>query len=225
MKHANFNSIVAMAGLLLAFFTAWYQFSPKSDKLMIVSEGLISLSVDSQIDIAGIPNPDDMSIMPLIGPVVWKIRLYNPIDRSVSITSFSVRYLLEGDSEAYYSNMKSKMSPFEAPSKLQGFPEGLAPHTAKAFLLSLSIPFVGDDDKNSKCSENYSKIKDIEECFYRKDRDLFGNRVSYSRYKSKNEESFSIAYKGDIIGPRFKVTFETGDGSKFDAIISYFPFG
>jgi len=223
MKHETFNSLLGAIGLCVALVTAWYQFAPTSDSIEIVSEGRVNLGRDLEYQPVGLGAAFDGVPMSVAGPVSWKIRVYNASDRPVSVVAFSVFLLSEDDEGIQYSAMHERLSPFDASLSEQYLPVGVAPREAKAFLVSLAMPFSRDQSADGSCENQTTRLRELERCFFLKGRDLFGNPVTVTKYDDEPEGPMSVSWDQDNKGPRFSVVFETADGSQFETRLSYFP--
>lgn len=223
MKHQTFNSIIAALGLSLAATTAWYQFAPAADRIELTSEGRINLGRNLEFSPVGLGALYGDRPMSVAGPVTWKVRVYNASDRPVSVVSFSVYLLSENGGRVRYSAMRERLSPFDVSLAEQVLPDKIGAREAKAYLISLSMPFERDQNGDPKCEDEATQLRDLERCFFFKRRDLFGNPVSVTRYDSAPSGSFSVSWDQGHTGPHFSVVFETADGSQFATRLSYFP--
>lgn len=223
MKHETFNSVLGALGLCVAVVTAWYQFAPAADDIELVSEGRVNLGRELEFQPVGLGAAFGGSPMSVAGPVSWKIRVYNASDRAVSVVGFSIYLLREDDGKIQYSAMHERLSPFDASLKEQILPVGVASREAKAFLVSLSMPFRRDQSADGKCEEQTNQLRELERCFFLKGRDLFGNPVTVTKYDDEPDGPMSVSWDLGNEGPRFSVVFETADGSRFETRLSYFP--
>ncbi len=224
MKHAIINTILATMGIAIAATTAWFQFAPASDQLQLASEGLVN--IDQTIKVT--PSPGLSLISPtsnaVLGPVIWKLRVYNASDRTVSVVGYEVFLLTNEDHRAYYSEMREQLVTFDALLNNQLLPDNIAPRSSKAYIVSMHIPFELDENSTTDCVGKKSKLTDIQRCFFKKGRDLFGNPVETLYSSSDAKEEALTGWQVDFNGPRFLVIMETADGSKFKTVLSYFPF-
>ena len=149
--------------------------------------------------------------------------IYNASDRPASIVSFSVHLLNEDNQKIQYSAMRERLSPLDTSLKEQLLPVGVAPREAKAFLVSLSMPFRRDLSTEGKCEDQTNQLGELEHCFFLKGRDLFGNPVTVTQYDDAQDSPISVSWDQGLKGPRFSVTIETADGSQFETRLSYFP--
>lgn len=223
MKHETFNSIIAILGLSVAAITAWHQFVPVSDRVELTSEGRINLGRNLEVNPVGLGALYGGKPMSAAGPVTWKVRVYNASDRPVSIVSFSIFLLSEDDRKIQYSAMRERLSPYDSSLAEQMLPDKIGAREAKAYLISLSMPFERDQGGDPKCEDEVTRLRDLERCFFLKGRDLFGNPVTVTRYDSDPSGPISVRWDQGNASPRFSAVFETADGSEFETRLSYFP--
>lgn len=220
MKHKAINTVIALFGLGLAAVTAWHQFGPKRDVIMLASEGRVEVARQLKIEPFGGLDPESGESLPLAGPVTWKIRAHNPTDRTVSLVSFQVFLLSKDDSPIQYSAMRELLSPFDATLPVQDLPENIPANESRAYLVSLFAPFKTDEDPQAKCDDDATNLQALERCFFEKGRDMFGNPVEVL---DTGSGLFATRWLGSFEGPRFVVVLETADGSKFFTQLSFRP--
>lgn len=222
MKHEYINSIGVILGLCLGAVTAWHQFGPQKDTIMLTTEHRVDVGAKLEIEPIGTLSLTTGENQPVLGPVTWKIRADNPTDRAISLVSFKAFLLTEDGSPVYYSTMREQLSPLDAPLSILRLPENIPPHESRAYLISLFVPYVSDEDTRNKCDENAIKLRVIERCFFKKGRDIFGNKMKYRDIEGGN---FVATMEEPFEGPKFAVIFETADGSKFVTQLSFLPGG
>jgi hypothetical protein len=168
----------------------------------------------------GTINPTTGENQPVAGPVTWKIRVHNPSDRSVSLVSFEVYLLSENGGRIKYSDMHERLSPYDAALPIQSLPENIPPNESRAYLVSLFVPYLADEDAENPCENETDRLRDLERCFLEKGRDLFGNQV---QIMESGGEFFSAQWSNGFSGPRFVVVIGTADGSEFSTQLSFRP--
>lgn len=220
MKHEVINSIGVILTLCLGAVTAWHEFYPKKDIITLTTENRVELGARLDVHPYGAIDLDTGESRPVIGPVTWKIRVHNPTERSISLVSFEVFLLTTEGAPVYYSAMRERLSPIDAPSSAQTLPENIPPFESRAFLVSLFVPYQMDEDSQSKCEERFTSLEEVQTCFFRSGRDLFGNKVDYV---DTGGGSFSAIMQDAFNGPRFAVIFETADGSRYSTNLSFLP--
>jgi hypothetical protein len=223
LKHETFNSIIAALGLSLAAITAWHQFVPGSDDIELVSEGRVNLGQKLEINPTGSFDPDTGMPVPTAGPVTWKVRVYNAADRPVSIVSYSLFLISKAGGRVQYSGMNDMLAPYDAPLTTQVLPDNISARVSKAYLISLSIPFVSDLGDGPRCEEQAVQLRVLERCLFLKGRDLFANPVTVTQYGSDPSGPISVSWDRGNEGPLFAAVFETADGSEFVVHLPYFP--
>lgn len=223
MKHETFNSIIAVLGLSLAAITAWHQFVPGSDHVELANEGRVNLGQKLEVNPTGSLDLDKGTPAPTVGPVTWKVRVYNASDRPVSIVKFSLFLLGDTGGRFQYSGMNDMLSPYDAPLSTQVLPDNISERASKAYLISLSMPFAPDSSSVPKCEEQATQLRGLERCFFFKGRDLFDNPVTVTQHGSEPSGPISVSWDKGAEGPLFAAVFETADGSEFEVHLSYFP--
>jgi hypothetical protein len=144
MKHETINSIGVVFGIGLSAITAWHQFAPKNDTIILTTESRVEIGARMEIDPIGTINPASGENQPVLGPVTWKLRVHNPTDRSMSLVSFEVFLLTEDGSSIYYSTMREQLSSVDAPMSIQPLPVNIPPHESRAYLVSLFVPYAAE---------------------------------------------------------------------------------
>lgn len=222
MKHEVINSIGVILTICLGVVTAWHQFSPQKDTITLTTESRVETGAKLEVQPFGAIDIDTGEGRPVLGPVTWKIRVYNPTDRFISLVSFETFLLTTEGLPVYYSAMRERLSPIDAPLSAQPLPENIPPYESRAYLVSLSVPYKAGEDSQSRCEEKVTSIQDIELCFFQSGRDLFGNKVEYVDTEGGG---FAAIMQKAFNGPRFAVIFETADGSRFSTYLSFLPGG
>ncbi len=166
MKHQAINSIGVILTLCLGVVTAWHQFHQK-DTITLTTENRVETGTRLEVQPFGAIDVDTGESQPVLGPVTWKIRVHNPTDRSVSLVSFEAFLLTTEDSPVYYSAMRERLSPIDAPLSAQPLPENIPPYESRAYLVSLFVPYKAGEDSQSKCEEKVASIQEIQLCFFR----------------------------------------------------------
>ncbi|WP_164660130.1 hypothetical protein [Tropicibacter sp. Alg240-R139] len=220
MKHEVINSVGVVTTPIISLFTAWHQFSPKSDTITLASDGRLETGSALEVQPFGAPNLESGKSQPVIGPVTWKLRVHNFADKAVSIVGFDAFLLSDDGSPIQYSSMKERLLRYSPAMEAQSLPEKIPPNESRAYLVSLHVPFVSDEDK--KCGETEKTWHDLERCFFQNGRDPFGNKVTHREFSGGG---FMATMDEAFKGPRFVVLLETADGSVFSTQISFLPGG
>src|SRR5207248_3262031 len=123
------------------------------------------------------PAFDEKSLAPVIGPVSWKIVLYNDMDRSVTVRTIETFFLDHNGNPAYYSGLQAAVLDGSSPATTQALPFVIKSREAKAIILSLNIPVYPQNDGKPPCLKSGVLLREVEKCFFMQGRDLFGNSV------------------------------------------------
>lgn len=227
MKHETFNSIIAGAGLLLATFTAWNQFRPSPDNITLVSEGKVGTQSLMQVNKFGPPiyanKNEDLKTNPTIGPVLWKLRVFNKMDRNVSIVGSDVFLLTQDNRRMQFTGIGGIQSVVGVDPQPVIFPQNIPANEGRSYIVNLRVPIAVSEPESEPCLQEEQTLRDIEVCFYSRGRDLFGNEVRANFDPNDPDNFFHASWPSGQSGPRFLITLQTGDGSRFQAELSYFP--
>lgn len=93
----------------------------------------------------------------------------------------------------------------------------------------MNIPVENDPSDKDKCIRSGVRIEHIERCFFKRGRDLFGNKVEARFFapalaNSDNDietEPFMVTWDGPRISPTFLFNVWTADGSVFPVTMTY----
>jgi hypothetical protein len=224
MKHETINSVVGVLGLVIASVTAISQFWPEADRLQVVVEGRTETGRPIEISGFGMLRVGDEKLSPLFGPVSWKIRLYNGTDRNLSVVGYQIFQLTEDGAKVSSNAFRDRLSQFDMSLADQPFPFSINGYDATAVVISLMVPFMAGSSGAVECAEPQVSIQQLERCFFKQGRDLFGNRVEATHYDAAAPDMFSVKWQEATYSPKFLVEFETASGAVFSAPISYYPF-
>jgi len=222
MKHETANTFIALAALVLAVFSTVKQLIPAGDSITLTTEAKVNLSKPISIISERIQLSADGYSNALIGPIFWKIRVYNNTDRSVSIVDSEVFLIAGGGGKMFYSEIDGELIPADLKIPLILFPDNIAPHEGRAYIIKLNIPIRPDSDNETSCLKNVYSLKALEHCFMRKGRDLFGNEVE-AVFDPVDDSLFYAEWPSIMKEPVFSLMLKTADGSEFFTEISYFP--
>lgn len=228
MKHETLNSILGGMGLVIAIFTAWSQFKPEPDNVSVVNEGQIGSSQSIEVNAFGPPlfvEDDSLEkVNPIIGPVLWKVRVFNKTNRTVSVIGAEVFLLGTENRRMTYSRMGGVKSDFRTPDVPVSFPDNLPAQEGKAYIVALNIPINERDLGQAPCLQNIGSVREIERCYFKSGRDLFGNPVEANFNPENPSEFFHASWPdGQAKQPRYLLQLKTGDGSSFFVELPYFP--
>lgn len=224
MKHATVNTIVGVLGLLIATITAISQFWPEADKLQVVIENRAHTGERVEFDGFGLLRPYEEKLSPSFGPVSWKLRIFNSTDRVISVVRYRIFQLSEDGSRIGSNSFNERLVPIDASIREQKFPLNIEAREANGYLLSLMVPYVKETDGERSCSIDVSTIRQFENCFFARGRDLFGNPVNAQFDNSEPPRRVSVQWSGSTFSPRFLIEFETASGALFNTQFAYYPF-
>jgi hypothetical protein len=223
MKHETLNSIIAILGLGIAIFSTAYQLWPEADRLNVTVESRVDIGLPTSIIEKAVPNATNGELDPAIGPISWKIRVYNDSDRNVSITKYD--FLGLSNTRLFQTNaFRERLSAFDPSLNDQVLPDNIGPRETKAYLFSFFLPFTSQHNLLETCRPNSDNFKAFERCFFLNGYDLFGNKVMASKNINFPDDNISVEWVGVEFKPAFLIDLQTGDGSRFSTTFSYFPF-
>ncbi len=154
----------------------------------------------------------------------WKIRLFNDTDRNLSVVGYQIFQLTEDGTKISSNAFRDRVSQFDLSLPEQSFPFKINGYDATVVVISLMVPFREESESIEKCPAPQQSIQQLERCFFKQGRDLFGNQVEAIQYDNAAPGMFSVKWSGATYSPRFLVEFETASGAIFSAPISYYPF-
>jgi hypothetical protein len=196
LTHATINSIIGLAGLTLALFTAWHQFGPTPDHLIPDVEGRVDIGASIKVGDIAFPAFDKRKLSPVAGPVLWRAVLYNDLDRPVTVRSIKTLFLHPEGGLSYYSGLQATVLDGSSPGTTQVLPFVVKPREAKAIILALNIPVYPEDNEQAPCLKSDVLLHEIEKCFFLRNRDLFGNAVKATIYPNIGGKEKHICYLG-----------------------------
>ncbi|WP_137153458.1 hypothetical protein [Rhizobium sp. FKL33] len=224
MKHETINSVVGVLGLLTATITAISQFWPEDDNIQVVVESRIETDRPIKILGVGLLKSHDVEPSPMLGPISWKVRIFNENDKPVSLVDYRVFQILENNMPIYTSDTSPILENFSPIMDEQKTPFTIAPHEAKAFVLSLNIPFKKLAGNHIKCDAELSSMRKFERCLLENGRDLFGNKVIYNiKFTTGVDNLWSFRWE-EQFSPKYILEFKTASGKKFVSRFDYFLF-
>ncbi|EKO3549516.1 hypothetical protein QMT37_003428 [Vibrio fluvialis] len=213
----NLNTIIGSAGLLLASLTAYHQFGLTSDRLDIEAKLVPGYSSVferkfSHTDIETNIKTD------ISGPAYWKVIIYNPSDRPVTIKNYDTYLISENGYEIKYKNLIEGI--FDQRNTLIDLPISVEPRRAKILFLGLNIKVIPDI---SNCYSKNSSLHEVELCSYKQGSDIFGNKVEYKEFLSPLDTyGYNVFFSQDVKSPVYIFSFETGDNSLFQTQLIYY---
>ncbi len=210
--------------MLIASVTAISQFWPETDSLQVVVERKLPEQGGLKFQGKGLLRTNDNQLSPLFGPVSWKIRVFNSTDRLVSIVGYKLFQLSENDNLVQSNAFLERLRSFDHSMPEQNFPFHINAREAVPLVFSMMMPYAKEIDGSLKCSEASITIDDLEECLFKKGRDLFGNPVNVEFQDDSHTVVQTVHWNKTIFSPKFLLVFETASGQQFSARLSYSPF-
>lgn len=216
MKRENFNTAIALVGLLLAAFSTYTQLKPENDKLdLAVTTGLNTNEKFKLIDNPPLPKEIFGVNSKLAGPASIMLEISNNMNRPVTIKKIKIELVKDEKIVIYYPQIfnpsdKSSMETLHSPTTIEG-------HSVTQKNLSLNIP-IHYDEKVSACfnrlnqfESEFKSLNNIEYCYFSHGIDLLGNKVKFTQYEgggsivTKTPGGYNLTYR---------VTIITGDNSE-----------
>ena len=233
MKHETINSVVAVLSLLLSTTVFFVQFGPKSDALVVTNEGEIRHHLYWNEEDSVVIATDSKKNKHVLGfPSKWKVRLYNPSSRAVSVTSFRVtaepfpgkpiedktkfdsaiesilREALEVELPVYpalAAKINETWSDELSPIRLQ-------PQQAVDVVIApLHFFYRYEDDEHENCILSTKTINDIKNCYAERGKNVYGAAQKIH----PNIEGEYIVDLNDDANPHYRLQVNTGDGSTY----------
>lgn len=221
-KRENINTIIALAGLILAAFTSYNQFKPETDKLEVaVNTGFVASSeLELNKDIY-MPKSLYGDNTRFAGPASIILEVSNNMNRPVTIKKIEVELIKDGAALSY----TSMFNPLDKRTldNLQS-PTTISEHSVKKIELRINIP-IYYNEKLSSCfrSIKTTKLKDekfgnVTFCYYKNGIDLFGNQVQLKQFEGGGY--MVVSFKGNSLN--YRVTAITGDNSKIVSLATFY---
>jgi hypothetical protein len=230
LSHTNLNTFIAVLGLTLASVTAWYQFRSQPDKLTATSEGRVNFGQLAKINSFGNPLLSSDRPNQLVGPVYWKVFIYNELDRPISLVKIEAFLQSDSGGRIQYTGLRDSMVYAENPQRNLNLPINLGPREGRAIYVGLNIPVESEATDKGTCIRGGVRVRDIERCLFRRGRDLFGNKVTailtIDPAKKDSDPAttpISVKWNGIPDEPTYLVVVRTADGSVFSTELKYFP--
>lgn len=216
MKRENFNTAIALFGLLLAAFSTYTQFKPEKDKLdLAVTTGLDFNAKITLTDNNYLPEAIFGKNKKLAGPASIRLEASNNMNRPVTIKKIKIELIQSAKSIIFYPQMLNFSD--ERQTGILHTPVTIEGHSVTQKELSLNIP-IYYDEKISSCfnkpnltERKHKSFNNIEYCYFSQGIDLLGNKVQFRQYDggasilTKTPGGYSLTYR---------ITVITGDNSE-----------
>lgn len=218
------NTVLLCLTLLVALVVAWFDLSPVSDELQVISLGRINIDIPIEVTDRRINVSDTEGVQAILGPVVWKLHVNNETDHVVSIIDYEVFFPIPDSRGTMYSSFGGRLSPIDPDLPPLDLPVNIGAYNTNVYLVSTFAPFDGAALEQFKCLDADSQLHDIENCFSSNGVDLFENSVS--RASNGPGQPFTMPYNSgpdcaDETIPKPYVRLYTADGSIFRTYLSY----
>ncbi|TCC06806.1 hypothetical protein E0L21_12515 [Kosakonia quasisacchari] len=216
MKHENFNTVIALLGLLLAAFSTYTQLKPEKDELDLVVTASLNPNAKFELkDNKYLPEGIFGANKKLAGPASIMLEVSNNMNRTVTIKKIKIELVKNDKGIIYYPQMinvsdKDTIDTLHTPVTIEG-------HSVIQRELSINIP-VHYEERISSCfsrpglfvSEPIS-INNIEYCYFSHGIDFLGNKVQLTQYEGGGT-MFTKTSGGQSL--TYKLTIKTGDNSE-----------
>lgn len=215
IKRETVNSIFAGLALLISCLAYFDQIWRKPDDLMIEGRRVrneniaIAAYEDNNYDEHGVGHP-------IIGPTAFHIQIFNPMERTISITDWDV-YALQNNETDWYYGMDARLSGVANKERIP-VPFEIPPGEVRVYWFSLFIPMIATDEQKRNCLKEILLI-DVEECFLRFGSDIFGNKIGDEEFYNANIHRTRMSSSD---GPSYQLTFKTGDGTSETILLNYY---
>nr|WP_321239282.1 hypothetical protein [uncultured Tolumonas sp.] len=214
MKHETFNTFISLLSLTVACITAWFQFAPQEDSLDVNIQNIdIDKYAFTLVENFQLPKDVPHPIFPqdrLAGPAFWAMTIYNKIDRTITVKDIHTYLNTQNGGIAWYSNMNVHL--YDRNLKNLMLPISIKAHEAESIIISLNIPVSNDFAEQCFFTKSFKSIQD---CYFHKGIDLFGNKVSQNEYGITTWKQVNLT-------PRFTANITTGENNEFSKKFSFF---
>lgn len=216
MKRENFNTAIALSGLVLAAFSTYIQLKPERDKLdLVVTTSFNTNSSFKLIEDGYLPKEMFGDNKKLAGPASITLELSNNMSRPVTIKRIKVELTNGEKTIIIYSHM---LNPLDKKTMEALFsPKTIDEHSVNKIELFLNIP-IYYDEKVSSCfgrlhlSESKDeKINNVEYCYFSNGIDFLGNKIQFREYEG-GAAMLSKTLGGNRL--TYRLTVITGDNSE-----------
>ncbi|EPA0308205.1 hypothetical protein ACS6IT_04170 [Enterobacter hormaechei subsp. steigerwaltii] len=222
MKHENFNTAIALLGLLLAGFSTYMQLKTEKDELDLVVTANLNRNGKFELkDNKYLPEEIFGANKKIAGPASITFEASNNMNRAVTIKKIKIELVKNGSGIIYYPQMidisdKNTMDTLQTPVTIEG-------HSVAQRELSINIP-IHYEERFSSCfsrpglfvSEPIS-FNNIEYCYFSHGIDFLGNKVQLTQYEGGGT-MFTKTSGGQSL--TYKLTIKTGDNSEIIKMVT-----
>ena len=216
MKHENFNTAIALLGLLLAAFSTYTQLKPEKDELDLAVTASLKPNAKFELkDKKYLPEGIFGENKKLAGPASITLEASNNMNRPVTIKKIKIELVKNDQGIIYYPQMinisdKNTIDTLNTPVTIEE-------HSVIQRELSINIP-IHYEEEISSCfsrpdlfvSEPIS-LNNIEYCYFSHGIDFLGNKVQLVQYEGGGT-IFTKTLGGHSL--TYKLTIKTGDNSE-----------
>ncbi len=217
MKREDVNTIIAVLALVISGVSVWFQVRPVNDELTFIEarpDNLWPLK-ESKFSLIEAGRGDQTSRV--ISPVKWNVLLVNPLDRPVSI--IGARLFTQDEHGLEWSSSMLKQVAFASKDTWSSVPFDVPAYSSQRLFIESELPI--SPEAELECPvENSLTLGELENCYFRQGFDLFGNEVVATFFSEKGR---LVEWKDQSRSPRLVLELSTGDGSKLNIPIEFYP--
>lgn len=215
-SHEAINTMIAAAALLLAGITAWFQFAPEADQLQVVTQQRVRSNSRIRLDRTPLPLPNTNEGTMTLGPVIWRVVLFNPTSHPVALTGIDLAYA-HPQGEIWSSYMLAGIQS-EPEGRAVDFPVMLVSHEARALLIYAVIPAKTlSQPAEMSCRQRLETLQAFESCLFDQGRDIFGNRGT------RIAAGAGFRWDEEPVAPIYMATIRTATGYVTRTPLTYYP--
>ncbi len=211
--------IVAVLAFLLAAFSTWLQFRSVPDRVSLTGGGRVLASAPIQIKDVYNLNTKAMDIA--IGPISWRFQVYNPTNKSISLTNFSMTHITKEGRCSSYSNLPFDVSRATSPNEVVSGAETIGPNEARSYMVTGYLPIQSTQEQRENCLIRSENLFELEQCFVLHGTDFFGREIVVSTSQDDNLSVTTHSFVAYQAQDQLLLTLTLGDGSKDELEFSY----
>lgn len=215
LSHEALNTLIAATALIVSAVTAWVQFAPESDRVEIISQERVRSHTPVKLDNTPIPLPNQTQGTVVVGPIFWRVVLFNPTGHPVPVTGIGLSYG-HPQGEIRFSKMLAGIST-ESDGRPAIFPVMLAPHEGKSLLIAAHVPVQGLVKGEELCARRLQTLQDFENCLFDRGRDLFGNKGT------RLTRGTGFSWQTAPSSPEYVALITTAGGFEARKTLTYYP--
>ena len=217
IKHETVNSLFSGLALLISGLAYYGQYLDNSDELSIVVKDASRDYIVNVIKDVRYYDDETDTDHPVVGPLLYRIQIFNPTNRNVTITDHEVFPLNGKGDPDFYFGYGGNLLNFDDFRPIPITVE-LPPGQARFFWLKINIPIISTESLRQECLVGDEPLYDIEWCFLNNGYDIFGNKVQ----RDFVSPLYYHAQADKESGPSFELKITTGDGTDEKAVFHYY---